>query len=78
MRDRYYVRIGRVERGLRTVSMECYRAWGEQGRPPSYTEFRDRWLLKYHNIVTSKQANGVEKVGFASRGDMLLFVLKYS
>ena len=78
MRDRYWVRIGRIERGLRTISTECFRIWREQGRPPPYTEFRNKWLLEHHNIVVSKQTNGVDKVGFASRGDMLMFVLRYS
>lgn len=78
MRDRYYVRINKVERGIRTVSTACYHEWRELGRPPPYTEFRNKWLLEHHNIVVSKQTNGVEKVGFASRGDMLMFVLRYS
>ena len=78
MRDRYWVRIGKIERGLRTVSTECFREWRELGRPPPYTEFRNRWLLEKHNIIVNKQMNGVEKVGFASRGDMILFVLKHS
>lgn len=78
MRDRYWVRIGKIERGLRTVMAECFRDWNEKDRPPSYTEFRNRWLLEHHNIIINKQANGVEKVGFSSKGDMLLFVLRYS
>lgn len=78
MRDRYWVRIGKVEKSIRTVSTECYRVWRDQGRTPPYSEFRNRWLLENHNIVVSKQINGVEKVGFASRGDMLMFVLRYS
>jgi hypothetical protein len=84
MRTRYYVRTGKVERAIRTVSTECYREWKaiRKSQPTlrseGYTDFRNRWLLEHHNILITRQANGVEKVGFASRGDMLLFALKWS
>ena len=78
MRDRYWVRIGKVERVIRTISTECYREWKELDQRPDYSAFKKVWLFDNHNIIINKQINGVEKVGFASRGDMLLFVLKYA
>ena len=77
MRDRYYVRKGKVEKPLSAVSVLCYREW-HVNRDQPYTEFRDKWLLENYNIVINKQANGVEKVGFASKGDMLMFMLRWS
>ena len=78
MRDRYWVRIGRIDRALRTIMVECFREWNVKDRPPPYTEFKNRWLLENYNIIINKQINGVEKVGFKSKGDMILFVLKHS
>lgn len=77
MRTRYYVRISRVEKALRPISAECFHKWRDNGRTPQFTDFRDKWLLDNHNIVISQQANGVEKVGFASKGDMIMFLLKW-
>jgi len=84
MRDRYYVRSNQVVEPIVKAEREWYRQWREQRRdksrpdPENYETSRNRWFLERHNIVFSSQANGAEKVGFASRGDMLLFVLRYS
>ena len=84
MRDRYYVRSNQVVNPIVKAEREWYTQWQEQRRDKSrpdsesYDTSRRRWFLEKHNIVINTQANGVEKVGFASRGDMLLFVLRYS
>lgn len=79
MRDRYYVRRGRVEKAIRNAGMVCYREWTASGRKQPYdSEYYRRWFIENHNIVLNTQANGVEKAGFASKGDMLMFLLRWS
>ena len=41
-------------------------------------ENRAAWFLEKHNIVLSKNANGILKLGFASKADVTLFVLRNS
>lgn len=84
MRDRYYVRSNQVMNPIVKAEREWYRQWREQRRDPTRPNpenleiSRKKWFLEKHNIVINTQANGIEKIGFASRGDMLMFVLRYS
>jgi hypothetical protein len=36
------------------------------------------WFLEKHNIVVSRNANGIVKLGFASEADVTLFTLRNS
>ena len=92
MRDRYYVRFERIltpwTNALDEFNHHCWelrKQWrvdnpDSMTGPPVYNtdENRAAWFLEKHNIVLSKNANGILKLGFASEEDVTLFALRMS
>jgi hypothetical protein len=92
LRDRYYIRFEKVLKPYQKVLDEYVDYQFELRKkhlkesPEDYyattgiltDESRDAWFLEKHNIVISHNANGVIKLGFASKEDVTLFVLKNS
>ena len=88
MRDRYYIRFEKVQKPYEKVCNEFNRRQSELRRQHyaqtgSYAttggwggiDKLKEWFLEHHNIVLSYNANGILKLGFASRADVTLFVL---
>jgi len=90
VRDRYYIRFEKVQKPYEKVCNEFNRyAWAlrrqHQAQNGNMTmpgwnslEKLKEWFLEHHNIVLSHNANGIIKLGFASREDVTLFVLRNS
>lgn len=91
MRDRYYIRFEKVLKPYMKATEEftdyqhrARRAYQKE-HPEDYAtrgwvtdEQRAAWFLEKHNIVISKNANGIIKLGFATPADVTLFTLRYS
>lgn len=91
MRDRYYVRFEKVlnpyMKAVDEFNQNQYqerRAYQKE-HPENYAtqswytdEQRAAWFLEKHNIIISKNANGIIKLGFATPADVTFFTLRYS
>jgi hypothetical protein len=90
LRERYFIRFEKVLKPYTRV-VEAWRHHQHEARrenmkanPDAYNgpwysnESLDEWFLENHNIVVSRNANGVTKLGFASPADVTLFTLKNS
>ena len=90
MRNRYYIRFEKVQKPYEKVCNEFNRyAWELRRQQQAITgsmtptgwnslDKLKEWFLEHHNIVLSHNANGILKLGFASREDVTLFVLRNS
>lgn len=80
MRDRYYVHVSCIIKPWQNALTEIWRLARRYpaATPQSHWETNCRLMLEQHNIVVNSQKNGVIKLGFKSRGDMLIFAIRYS
>ena len=91
VRDRYYIRFEKVLKPYTKILDEFnhHQYLARQAYlkeyPENYAtqgwhtdEQRAAWFLEHHNIVISKNANGIIKLGFATAQDVTLFTLRNS
>jgi hypothetical protein len=90
LRERYFIRFEKVLKPYTKVleawrhhqhqAMHEYRK--EHPEAPNGPWYSDEslaeWFLEKHNIVVSKNAGGIIKLGFASPADVTLFTLRNS
>jgi hypothetical protein len=91
LRERYFIRFEKVLKPYTKV-VEAWRHQQHESRreymkenPETYNnrgwytnESMDEWFLEKHNIVVSRNAGGIIKLGFASPADVTLFTLRNS